>query len=84
MSHPLFGYFMFGAFGIAAGLLTFVLPETLGRKPPDSFEELEQPKFRSLHEDPDSFVLLDSSGFRNDSKEEIVSISDTFFFDYFC
>ena len=70
----MFGYFVFGAFGVTAGLLTFILPETLGTKPPDSFEELEQPKLRSLHKDPDGFVLLDASGFRRESHEETASI----------
>jgi len=70
----MFGYFMFGAFGIAAGLLTSILPETLGTKPPDSFEELDQPKLRSFHKDPDSFVLLDASGFRKESNDETASI----------
>ena len=78
----MFGYFVFGVCGIAAGLLTFLLPETLGTKPPNSFEELEQPKLRSLHEDPDSFVLMDSRGFRRESSKEETASIWIFWFDF--
>ena len=72
---PMTSYFSIGVCGIIAGFLTFLLPETLGLKPPNSFEDLDQTKLRNTHEDRVNFVPLDSSRFRKKSADERVSQS---------
>lgn len=76
MLHPMVSYFAIGACGIIAGFLTFLLPETRGCKPPNSFEDLDESKVQSMPEDTANFVSLDSSSFRKKSSDEKVSLHE--------
>ena len=65
--HTMVAYLMFGSCGIAAGLLILLLPETLGRTPPNSFEELQN-QFAENHTE---IIALKSS---NHNKYQKVSL----------
>nr|CAB3266141.1 solute carrier family 22 member 15-like [Phallusia mammillata] len=77
-------YCVFGALGVFAGVLTLLLPETVGKKPPDSFEDLEVkhsvPNYSILNQNPssanslDQEMLLSCEENENENEEEDVML----------
>lgn len=62
-------YCVFGAFGIAAGILTLMLPETVGLKPPDSFEDLL--KLPGVKQYDPKLTVLPQKNAKRDSVEHV-------------